>query len=219
LAGLLAAAPDEVEQATESPVRVPLTGDELSLEHQILRICRSTVGRPTVGEQTHAIPRDWLDAALRDKAREMLDVVAASIDPETIHLPVAVEGSECGRPVAFVSVTQRHHLHVLGHDRDRASGRSELAERVDERFGFVEVHKNSVAQHAAEDLASEFVGGVLAGGLDESHSTRDVGTFTGDALPGPLEHAGRRVHDGDLVAEPCERKALVACSATDINQM
>ncbi len=185
---LLASMADEVEQPAQPAIRVPLACDELRLKDQVLRVRGGTVGCPAVREEAHPIPGDGIDAPLGDELAEMVDPVAACFDTETVDLSIAVERGDRRGPVALVGVTQRHDLDVLRHDRDHARRCGEPAERVDERLGVVEVHKDSVAQDGVEAGTIERVSSVLAGCLDQTDPSCDLGILAGEAPFGALEH-------------------------------
>ena len=166
-------APEEVKQAAEPSVRVASARFELHLKHQVLGIGDRTVGSPPIGEQPHAVPCDRIDAPIGDHRRECVDVITAGVDTEAVDLSIAVERGEGGGPVAFVGVPHRHHLDVLGDDRQQASGRSQSAQRVENRRRVVEIHEHAVAKDASEDFTVEHFRGVLAPHFDESHPMRD----------------------------------------------
>jgi len=103
---------DEVEQATQPTIRIPLARDELGFENEVLGV-GGAVGRPTIREETNSIPVDWLDSALRDERGEVVDPVAARVDTETVDLPLAVECGDCRSPVTLMGVPQSHHRGTL----------------------------------------------------------------------------------------------------------
>ena len=74
-----------------------------------------------------------------------------------------------------------------------------------------------MAEDAVEPLALHGGGGVLAGGLDEPDTPRDLGRLGRQRLAGPFEHGRRRVDDRHVVARPGQREALVAGPAAHVD--
>ena len=74
-----------------------------------------------------------------------------------------------------------------------------------------------MAQHRAVAIFSEGTRGILAAGVNELRPPGDGLAFGGERLSSRIQHRWRGVDDGDVVATPCQRDALVAGHAAHVN--
>ena len=127
----------------------------------------------------------------RNNVTELVDVVAAGVEAETVDLAVAVERGEGLTPVPVEARTDRERAPVLGDDRDQAARAGQRAERRGERLRVVEVHQDAVAQHAVEPRLAEELHRALTVGFDEVDPRRDRARLLLERAAGLGQHHGR----------------------------